>query len=176
MEYYACRTLLEKVQSRKYRSTHQVFVAEGHRIIREALQHGATPEALYFSRLKLVAALRPSPSKLTLQDVHALSDLPLFRAPYKTLQTWSSVTTSPGIVGQYSHTSLVTSKCWSYDYCTCIIFSIYLLCRCHSCLSRNKIWCWFLNDYDFSGSFNLFLSEIYHSLMAVPFMMSVDPC
>lgn len=96
------RTLLEKVQSRKYRAEHQLFVAEGQRIIREALQHGATPEALYFSRLKLVATLRASPSKLTLEDVHALSDLPLIRAPYKTLQTWSSVTTSPGIIGQFS--------------------------------------------------------------------------
>lgn len=95
------RKLLENTQSRKYRSEHQLFVAEGYRIIREALQHGATPEAVYFSRLKLVSALRASPSKLTLEDVHALSDLPLIRAPYKTLQTWSSVTTSPGIVGVF---------------------------------------------------------------------------
>lgn len=99
--FHTHRKLLENMKSQKYRSQHQLFVAEGHRIIREALEHGVTPAALYFTRLKLVAALKAAPSKLKLEDVHALSDLPLFKTPYKTLQTWSSVTTSPGIVGEY---------------------------------------------------------------------------
>ncbi|XP_063842713.1 rRNA methyltransferase 3, mitochondrial-like [Scylla paramamosain] len=95
------RKLLENMKYHKYRSEHQLFVAEGHRIIREALEHGVTPVALYFTRLKLVAALKAAPSKLKLEHVLALNDLPLFKAPYKTLQTWSSVTTSPGIVGVF---------------------------------------------------------------------------
>ncbi|MPC17477.1 rRNA methyltransferase 3, mitochondrial [Portunus trituberculatus] len=94
--------LLENMKHPKYRSEHQLFVAEGHRIIREALEHGATPAALYFTRLGLVAALKAPPSELKLEHVIALNDLPLFKAPYKTLQMWSSVTTSPGIVGQYT--------------------------------------------------------------------------
>ncbi|KAG0723463.1 rRNA methyltransferase 3, mitochondrial [Chionoecetes opilio] len=95
------RKLLENMKSQKYRVQHQLFMAEGHRIIREAIEHGATPLALYFTRLKLVAALKAAPASLKLEDVHALSELPLYRADYKTLQTWSSVTTSPGIVGVF---------------------------------------------------------------------------
>ncbi|XP_045108236.1 rRNA methyltransferase 3, mitochondrial-like isoform X2 [Portunus trituberculatus] len=95
------RKLLENMKHPKYRSEHQLFVAEGHRIIREALEHGATPAALYFTRLGLVAALKAPPSELKLEHVIALNDLPLFKAPYKTLQMWSSVTTSPGIVGVF---------------------------------------------------------------------------
>ena len=104
------RKLLENVKHPKYRSEHQLFVAEGYRIIREALEHGVTPAALYFTRLKLVAALKAAPSELKLEHVLALNDLPLFRAPYKTLQVWSSVTTSPGIVGQYIGFAALTGR------------------------------------------------------------------
>lgn len=68
--------------------------------MKEALNEGVTPEAIFFTRLGRVVELKSESSTLGFEELNALNNLPLYRAPYKTLQTLSSLTTCPGILGR----------------------------------------------------------------------------
>ncbi|XP_045601838.1 rRNA methyltransferase 3, mitochondrial [Procambarus clarkii] len=95
------RGILNNVNSQKFRAENKIFVAEGHRIAKEALDAGVTPEAIYFSRLSDLAHLKSGPSDFGLKELEELNKLPLFKTPYKTLQMWSSLSTCPGILGVF---------------------------------------------------------------------------
>lgn len=87
------------MSSRKFREENQLFVAEGERIVKESLDVGAKPEAIFFTRLSQLVRLTGNESDFGLDELCTLNELPLYRAPYKTLQMWSALSTSPGIVG-----------------------------------------------------------------------------
>ncbi|KAK3858862.1 hypothetical protein Pcinc_034974 [Petrolisthes cinctipes] len=95
------RTLLHNVSSRKFREKNELFVAEGERIVKESLNAGAQPEAIFFTRLSQLVRLTGSEANFGVDELCTLNSLPLYRAPYKTLQMWSALTTSPGIVGVF---------------------------------------------------------------------------
>lgn len=105
------RSMLNNINSRKFRDENKLFVVEGFRIVKEALDAGITPEAIFFSRLCDIARLKSAPSGLELKELNALNELPLYKTPYKNLQMRSSLTTCPGIIGVFKrpdslHTSL----------------------------------------------------------------------
>lgn len=97
------RALLTNVNYRKFRDKNKLFMVEGLHIIREALDAGITPEAIFFSQLHLLLQLKSRSSCLGQEELAALNNLPLYKTPYKTLQTWSSLTTCPGILGVFKH-------------------------------------------------------------------------
>lgn len=71
------------------RKTGQLMLLEGLRLIQEALEARCHMEYLLFSRLKEVSGLRPFlPSKGR-----------LYKMPYREMQVWSDLTTTPGIMG-----------------------------------------------------------------------------
>ncbi|KAG7153692.1 rRNA methyltransferase 3-like [Homarus americanus] len=91
------RSLLNNISSRKFREENKFFVGEGYRIIKEALDAGVMPEAIYFSRHHHLALLKPGSPNFGLEELNALNELPLYKTPYKRLQTLSSLTTCPGV-------------------------------------------------------------------------------
>ncbi|ENN79583.1 hypothetical protein HUJ04_005677 [Dendroctonus ponderosae] len=69
--------------------TGQLMLLEGLRLIREALEARCQMEYLLFSRLKEVSTLKPFlPSKGR-----------LYKMPYREMQVWSDLTTTPGVMG-----------------------------------------------------------------------------
>ncbi|XP_015121478.1 rRNA methyltransferase 3, mitochondrial [Diachasma alloeum] len=80
--------LMMSVRSRKTRDKNSRVILEGHRLITDALDAGSVPEIIIFSRI--ADAL-----KLPLPDV----GVKLYKTPYRAIQTWSTLTTSPGVMG-----------------------------------------------------------------------------
>lgn len=67
------------------------ILLEGKRLIREALQRGCQMEYLLFSQLSDVEDLKAYLPKLG----------QLYKMPYREIQSWSDLTTSPGIMGVF---------------------------------------------------------------------------
>ncbi|XP_014473986.1 PREDICTED: rRNA methyltransferase 3, mitochondrial [Dinoponera quadriceps] len=83
-------SLMLKIRTRKNREKHGQILLEGFRIIQDAIQGGAIPRVIFFSRL---------------DDVQRLSfpqNVQLYKIPYRTIQLWSTLTTSPGILGIFN--------------------------------------------------------------------------
>lgn len=78
------------IKSRKGREQQDTVLLEGTRLIRDALQAGCKPESILFSRVREVNKIVELLPKYNVN---------LFRVPYKELQVWSTLTTSPGIIG-----------------------------------------------------------------------------
>ncbi|KAK4294716.1 hypothetical protein Pmani_032676 [Petrolisthes manimaculis] len=57
------KTLLRNVSSRKFCEKNELFVAEGERIVKESLDAGAQPEAIFFTRLSQIVRLTGSEAK-----------------------------------------------------------------------------------------------------------------
>lgn len=77
------------VRSRKTRDRNSKIILEGARMINDAIDAGLTPEIILFSR-------NPDIEKLSLPE----SGVKLFKAPYRAIQTWSTLVTSPGLMGE----------------------------------------------------------------------------
>lgn len=77
------------VKTKKRREENGQMLLEGFRLIEDAIQAGVVPKVIFFNRLS---------------DVLQLSlpkEVKLYKIPYRTIQLWSNLTTSPGIIGEY---------------------------------------------------------------------------
>jgi len=77
------------VKTRKRRAKNGQMLLEGIRLIQDAIQTGIVPKVIFFNRLS---------------DILPLSlpeEVKLYKIPYRTIQLWSNLTTSPGIIGKY---------------------------------------------------------------------------
>ncbi|CAL4119375.1 unnamed protein product, partial [Meganyctiphanes norvegica] len=93
------KNLIGHTKSRKFRERFGLFLVEGSRITAEALASGYTPQGIFFSKPENLPHLLPGRKITDKSDVRTLSSLPLYRASYKILQTWSTLTTCPGVMG-----------------------------------------------------------------------------
>lgn len=76
-----------KVKSRKRREKNDEIILEGHRQIKEGLDAGAILETMLFN----------NPADIDALDIP--SEAKLYKVPYRTIQLWSSLTNSPGLIG-----------------------------------------------------------------------------
>lgn len=77
------------IKTKKKREKNNLILLEGLRLIEDAIQSGAKPKVIFFSRLS---------------DILPLSlpkGVDLYKIPYRTIQLWSNLTTSPGVLGKY---------------------------------------------------------------------------
>ncbi|KAK7866272.1 hypothetical protein R5R35_007107 [Gryllus longicercus] len=78
---------LTNVKSKKKREKKHNILLEGKRLIRDAVDAGVLPEAVFFSRLK------------DLKDLNLPHEgVKIFKITYKKLSLWSGVATSPGVL------------------------------------------------------------------------------
>lgn len=77
------------VKTRNKREKNNSMLLEGFRLIKDAIQAGTKPEAIFFNRLSDILPLSLS------------KQVKLYKIPYRTIQLWSNLTTSPGIFGKY---------------------------------------------------------------------------
>lgn len=87
-DFFSFRTLMMQVRSRKSRDRNSRIILEGHRLITDAVESGAIPEIIVFSRVS-------DALKLPLPE----SGIKFYKAPYRAIQTWSTLTTTPGVMG-----------------------------------------------------------------------------
>ncbi|XP_012223397.1 rRNA methyltransferase 3, mitochondrial [Linepithema humile] len=80
-------SLMIQVKARNKKEKNQLMLLEGFRLLEDALQAGVKPKVIFFSRLSDVLKLQLPQEVL------------LYKIPYRTIQLWSNLTTSPGIVG-----------------------------------------------------------------------------
>ena len=78
------------MKSKKDTDKKDLVLLEGKRLIKDALQSGCHLKYILFSRKDEVDYLRPF-----LPKAGAL----LYKMPYKEMQMWSDLTTTPGIMG-----------------------------------------------------------------------------
>lgn len=83
--------MLTSVQSNTAKDKKSILL-EGKRLITEALENNCKLEYLLFSRKSDVDHLKPLLPK---------SGAILYKMPYREIQLWSGLTTSPGIMGMY---------------------------------------------------------------------------
>ncbi|KAK0175251.1 hypothetical protein PV327_009015 [Microctonus hyperodae] len=81
-------TLMMSVRSRKQRDKNSRIILEGHRLITDAIESGAIPEIIVFSR-------KPDLERLILPE----KGVKLFKVPYQTIRIWSTLVTPPGLMG-----------------------------------------------------------------------------
>ena len=77
------------IKTKKKREKNRQMLLEGFRLIEDAIQAGIVAKVIFFSRLS---------------DVLPLSlpkEVKLYKIPYRTIQLWSNLITSPGIIGKY---------------------------------------------------------------------------
>ncbi|XP_018406217.1 PREDICTED: rRNA methyltransferase 3, mitochondrial [Cyphomyrmex costatus] len=80
-------SLMIDVKTKKRREKNRQMLLEGFRLIEDAIQAGIIPKVIFFNRLS---------------DILSLSlpkEVKLYKIPYRTIQLWSNLTTSPGIIG-----------------------------------------------------------------------------
>ncbi|XP_033220712.1 rRNA methyltransferase 3, mitochondrial isoform X2 [Belonocnema kinseyi] len=82
--------LMLEIKSRRKRKSYDRVLLEGTRLITDAIQAGEIPEIIIFSNADEMKKL-PLPEK----------DVKLYKVPYRTIQLWSSLTTTPGIMGVF---------------------------------------------------------------------------
>ena len=87
-----------EIKSRKKRKNHDRVLLEGTRLITDAIHAGEIPEMIIFSNPNELKKL-PLPEK----------DVKIYKVPYRSIQLWSSLTTPPGIMGEYMR-NILTSK------------------------------------------------------------------
>lgn len=76
------------IRTKKNRRKNGQILLEGFRLIQDAIEAGAVPKIIFFSRLADVL-------QLTLPE-----GVQLYKIPYRTIQLWSTLMTSPGILGK----------------------------------------------------------------------------
>ncbi|GAB1867159.1 RNA methyltransferase-like protein 1 [Camponotus japonicus] len=80
-------SLMVNVKTRNRREKNNSMLLEGFRLIKDGIQAGVKPKAIFFSRLSDILPLSLS------------KEIKLYKIPYRTIQLWSNLTTSPGIFG-----------------------------------------------------------------------------
>ncbi|KYN28937.1 PREDICTED: rRNA methyltransferase 3, mitochondrial [Trachymyrmex cornetzi] len=80
-------SLMIDVKTKNKREKNRQMLLEGFRLIQDAIQAGIVPKVIFFSRLSDVLPLSLS------------KEVKLYKIPYRTIQLWSNLTTSPGIIG-----------------------------------------------------------------------------
>ena len=91
-------SLMVKVKSRKRREKNDEIILEGRRQIKEGLDAGAILETILFNNPSDIDALNiPSEAKL-------------YKVPYRTIQLWSSLTNSPGLIGIFKTPDVHTKE------------------------------------------------------------------
>ncbi|XP_065173906.1 rRNA methyltransferase 3, mitochondrial [Atheta coriaria] len=84
--------LLTTVKTKKSMTKRNLVLLEGKRLIRDALISGCTLKYLLFTRKVEVEYLKPNLPKCGAQ---------MYKMPYKEMQMWSDLTTTPGIMGLF---------------------------------------------------------------------------
>ncbi|XP_049279770.1 rRNA methyltransferase 3, mitochondrial [Anopheles funestus] len=87
------RDLMMLLGSRKYREREKQLVLEGKRLIMDGYAAGLRLEAILTSDLKLLADLKFKRKK---------QNCPIFLVKRQTMMEWSSLTTSPGLIGIFA--------------------------------------------------------------------------
>lgn len=77
------------VRTKQKRGKSKLMVLEGVRLIQDAVLANLTPKMIFFSRISDI-------KKLSLPE-----EVQVYKVPYSTIQLWSALTTSPGIMGKY---------------------------------------------------------------------------
>uniref|UniRef100_A0A182JQW1 tRNA/rRNA methyltransferase SpoU type domain-containing protein n=1 Tax=Anopheles christyi TaxID=43041 RepID=A0A182JQW1_9DIPT len=90
------RDLMMLIGSRKNRERERMLVLEGRRLIMDGFQAGLRLEAIVTSDLKLLAELTFKPK---------LKSCPIFLVKRHTMMEWSTLTTSPGLIGIFGEPS-----------------------------------------------------------------------
>jgi hypothetical protein len=78
-----------KIKTKKLREKNNMILLEGFRLIKDAINAELMPKIIFFNRVS---------------DILPLSlpkEVKLYKIPYRTIQLWSNLTTSPGILGKY---------------------------------------------------------------------------
>lgn len=83
-------SILVEVKSKKEKDKRDLILLEGKRLIKDALDAGCKLEYILFSRIDEIEYLRSSLPKLGAK---------LYKMPYREMQLWSDLTTTPGIMG-----------------------------------------------------------------------------
>lgn len=91
-------SLLINVKTRNKREKNQSMLLEGFRLIKDALQAGTKPKAIFFNRISDILPLSLS------------KEIKLYKVPYRTIQLWSNLTTSPGILGVFEIPDVVAKQ------------------------------------------------------------------
>nr|CAI5847063.1 unnamed protein product [Callosobruchus analis] len=84
--------ILVEAKSKKEKSKKDLFVLEGKRLIKEALDAKCKLDYILFSRMNELEYIRPSLPRTGAR---------LYKMPYKEMQLWSDLTTNPGIMGVF---------------------------------------------------------------------------
>ena len=77
------------IRSKKKRKKNDVILIEGKRFVQDAIEAGVKPETIIFSRWEDVKDLNITDKKTQ-----------MYKVPYRSIQIWSSLTTSPGMIGR----------------------------------------------------------------------------
>lgn len=75
------------IKTKKKREKNRLMLLEGFRLIKDAIQAGVVPRMIFFNRLSEI------------QSLSFPEEVKLYKIPYRTIQLWSNLTTSPGIIG-----------------------------------------------------------------------------
>ncbi|KAJ8959964.1 hypothetical protein NQ318_009397 [Aromia moschata] len=82
--------ILVEIKSKKEKEKKDLILLEGKRLIKDALIAGCKLEYILFSRMQELNYIKPFLPKLGAQ---------LYKMPYREIQMWSDLTTSPGLMG-----------------------------------------------------------------------------
>ncbi|XP_012524491.1 rRNA methyltransferase 3, mitochondrial [Monomorium pharaonis] len=91
-------SLMIDVKTKKRREKNRQVLLEGFRLIEDAIRVGIVPKVIFFNRLS---------------DILSLSlpkEVKLYKIPYRTIQLWSNLTTSPGIIGIFELPDISTKE------------------------------------------------------------------
>ncbi|XP_076679866.1 rRNA methyltransferase 3, mitochondrial isoform X2 [Andrena cerasifolii] len=91
-------SLMVRVKSRKRREKNDEIILEGRRQIKEGLDAGAILETILFN----------NPSDIDTLNIP--SEAKLYKVPYRTIQLWSSLTNSPGLIGIFKTPDVHTKE------------------------------------------------------------------
>ncbi|XP_012251338.2 rRNA methyltransferase 3, mitochondrial [Athalia rosae] len=92
-------TLMMTVRSRQKQKKEDKILLEGYRLIEDAMKIGLMPEIILFSRTPDLQRL-PLPKE----------GIKLYKIPYRTMQLWSDLSTSPGVMGIFKTPDTSISK------------------------------------------------------------------
>lgn len=84
------RKVVTIAKSRSFRDRHGKVLLEGQRLIRDALEAGAVPRALFFSTALHLRELPPAP----------LKGARLVRVRFEDIKCWSDVVAPQGMIGE----------------------------------------------------------------------------
>lgn len=86
--FFVFSSTIISLKSRKHRTKEKKIIVEGKRLIHDALSSGCKPLMIFFS----------NPSDL--ENLNLPEGIKLYKTSYKSLQLWSNVVTSQGILGK----------------------------------------------------------------------------